>query len=773
MSADVDKLLQPRPPPNDRPISDIRVHAEASLLLRLDFNYGDFIRHKEGPFTNSHRDWERTFLAVAAVAQKSPPPGYPAVDYDRAERLATLGAPLQGHFTTSYASVSRRNLRPPSEALLKEADGINEKLRKEEQLSYHVLLPRFLWRFINGLHLCLLTFVFRYGDPKGRLCVDPSTTIDDDDDGNANRHIPDPGTPGRFDENPPIFYGTALMRYLTWLWNLRIQYPYKDILQLTDDISAAFHRILYAPSMAVVFASVWSKYLVIPVGTIFGSKSSPSTYMVHGELRSHLAQHMPDAPLQPMTDLARRVDIGEEPPWEVQKTFAQATRDELNTGLANPHGPDPDRRQCSFVDDSGNAHIREYFRTVINVSVLAAYIIFGFPYEDPNRPPCINPIKWTPFANHMLTYLGYLIDTRRMVVIWPIDKRERLRIFLRELFDNQYGKRRRGSTPKEVARVLGLIRHGSFVGPAGVFHTLRLQFLLSDAAVDAGLQPRYWWRNKRLFLPDYILSELQRLYQSLTDDLYHPMWHRLIGLIVPRMPTIVLLTDASLNGMGGWCKELDHMWRLSIEDLWEYGFPKGDRHNPQYGEEDIDVRNQQGNLCHINIYEFIAIIISLWIAVRQLELFGWVVDGGHRILNLADNTSALSWLRYAARSKRPPVRRLARFLLAFLSHPFPSLNLRVQGKHLEGIKNVGADFLSRFEKAPSWESAISQCSDLRTLRTCRIPPELLSILSSLLTAEQSEAWFETKMTRLWTIAPPVFETGPTALQGSETSISRS
>ena len=226
MSADVDKLLQPRPPPNDRPISDIRVHAEASLLLRLDFNYGDFIRHKEGPFTNSHRDWERTFLAVAAVAQKSPPPGYPAVDYDRAERLATLGAPLQGNFTTSYASVSRRNLRPPSEALLKEADGINEKLRKEEQLSYHVLLPRFLWRFINGLHLCLLTFVFRYGDPKGRLCVDPSTTIDDDDDGNANRHIPDPGTPGRFDENPPIFYGTALMRYLTWLWNLRIQHPY-------------------------------------------------------------------------------------------------------------------------------------------------------------------------------------------------------------------------------------------------------------------------------------------------------------------------------------------------------------------------------------------------------------------------------------------------------------------------------------------------------------------------------------------------------------------
>ena len=197
MAADVAKLRLPRPPPNDRPISDARAHATASLLIRFDFNYGDVIRYKEGPYCNSHRNWDETFLAVEAVATTQPPPGYPEVDYDRAQRLATLGAPLQGHFSTSYDSVSRRNLKPPSEALLKESAAINEKLRHEEQLSYHVLLPRFLWRFIPGLHLCLLTFVFRYGDTKGCMCIDPSTTLDETDDGNTNRRIPDPGTPGR------------------------------------------------------------------------------------------------------------------------------------------------------------------------------------------------------------------------------------------------------------------------------------------------------------------------------------------------------------------------------------------------------------------------------------------------------------------------------------------------------------------------------------------------------------------------------------------------
>ena len=104
----------------------------AAALLRFDFNYGDLLRWLEGPYTNSHRNWDDVFLALEAVSSQEPPPGYPSVDYERAYRLATEGAPLQGHFTTSYHSVSRRNLHPPSEALLNESPALNDKLRKEE-----------------------------------------------------------------------------------------------------------------------------------------------------------------------------------------------------------------------------------------------------------------------------------------------------------------------------------------------------------------------------------------------------------------------------------------------------------------------------------------------------------------------------------------------------------------------------------------------------------------------------------------------------------------
>ena len=146
-----------------------------------------------------------------------------------------------------------------------------------------------------------------------------------------------------------------------------------------------------------------------------------------------------------------------------------------------------------------------------------------------------------------------------------------MRVFLDELFINQYGTKRRGSTPKDIARVLGLMRHGSFVAPMGLFFTLRLQFLLSDKSPCGMLRPRQWWKYKRILLPSYILDELKRLYHSLSDNLYHHMWHRPIGLLIDRVPTIITQTDAAYSGLGGWSAEffcvspVEHLHNFEID----------------------------------------------------------------------------------------------------------------------------------------------------------------------------------------------------------------
>jgi hypothetical protein len=88
----------------------------------------------------------------------------------------------------------------------------------------------------------------RPGD-DGRLCVDPSTILDNEgdaagtpDDGAANAQLPCTGAEDKEDENPPVYYGTAFLRFLIWIYNLRVEHPAEDICLSADDITAAFRQ---------------------------------------------------------------------------------------------------------------------------------------------------------------------------------------------------------------------------------------------------------------------------------------------------------------------------------------------------------------------------------------------------------------------------------------------------------------------------------------------------------------------------------------------------
>ncbi|MCE2996495.1 MAG: hypothetical protein LW863_12930, partial [Flammeovirgaceae bacterium] len=452
-------------------------------FLRFNCDYGDLIRWLRGPYTNAHRDWSDMLSTFNTVRHCDPPPGFPSPDFDRAFAICTQGAPLKAHLTSDYTSCALRNLKKPPKSVRENSADLVTTLSKEEQLSYHIILPRFLWRFIPGLLLSMFRMAYRYRDPKPRLCVDPSSTLGPEDIGNLNDQIPSPGQD--HDHNPPIHYGTAFTRYLSWIWNLRISFPADDILQTTDDISAAFRRVLYHPEVAPAFASVWDQWLIIPVSLIFGARNSPSLYMLLGEARGHLAHHLPLQPSAFSTPLLTRLTIPPPPPSDT--TFNQATADTLNPGiLIHPDGT-PEYRMPAFVDDTGVAHARQFFPTAVAASVNAAYATFGAPEDDPNRPPCINPLKWNNHPTHTSTFLGFHINSRTMEVAWPLDKREKARDFIATLLSNDA---RDGCTPQEISRVLGLVNHAATVAPMGKFRTMRLQFLLNNLLQSAPLPPR-------------------------------------------------------------------------------------------------------------------------------------------------------------------------------------------------------------------------------------------------------------------------------------------
>jgi hypothetical protein len=154
--------------------------------------------------------------------------------------------------------------------------------------------------------------------------------------------------------------------------------------------------------------------------------------------------------------------------------------------------------------------------------------------------------------------------------------------------------------------------------------------------------------------------------------------------------------------------------------------------------------------------EFVALLTELWFVVAFIQRSG-PVAGGHIVSLLADNTSALSWFRYASRSHRPAVRALARFGMQLtLACPHP---LKLSGRHLAGSLNKGADALSRPQEFPTWASVIEHHSPLARCQPYRVPFELLSTLATIITAAETGAVFEPEMTKLLTLVPTTLNVG--------------
>jgi hypothetical protein len=191
--------------------------------------------------------------------------------------------------------------------------------------------------------------------------------------------------------------------------------------------------------------------------------------------------------------------------------------------------------------------------------------------------------------------------------------------------------------------------------------------------------------------------------------------------------------------MRGWSPEFRFKWRLSREDLVNTGF------DMKFLAEGLSEPDVDAAGLHINVLEFIAIIMGLWLII----VLSWrclAPVGSHIFAVFADNTSALSWLRYASCSHCANVHSLAHFTLALL---FASgFQGKVQGHHLASHLNQGANALSHCITYPTWACLMAQCSQLLTCITYRLPCKLLSLLASMSSGAQTGEVSVAQMTRL-------------------------
>jgi hypothetical protein len=726
------KLLHARPdtkPPKHLPMD--RAILYASALLLFHFNYGDFVRWLGGEYTNRHRDWDKTFSEIQNRRERTPPSDDPPSDLSRGKRIFTQGAPLAGHFVCPQAEITPRNLYDNHPAVKLNLDEVEAKFAKEEATSFHIHLPRFLIYFIVGLLLNPLQWEWDKG--KGRICVDGTHGPEGSDTpGSCNTHIPKPSVENP-DECPPVYYSTALMRFLVAVWRLRITYPCIDILLHADDVKSAFRRILYSPEMAVLFAYVFRQYLIIPVGQVFGSRSAPSFFSLASDIRADLATTGTLVENYPLHQLAATIEIPEPAePEELTPAIADAIHRPLTMAEQQTY------HNATFVDDNGICAIRNKIVSALHQSLVAAFILFGWPDQD-RRSSCIAPEKWDTTATFIVLFLGYKINSRTMQITWPLYKREALYEDIQTAI-----KTPEQVPPKVAASIMGKVRAAGNIAPWGPYISFSLADAIKQATRRAFGPIRSFWSRGKIRFNKGVIEDLKLLAESLRLPEFSPVWSCYIGLLVPRIATHEFLSDASYEGVGGWSLGMKVQWRLTRDDLLEMGFNLK-LIDAITGEPDPDEKG-----LHINPLEFLAAIINLWLFLCLIKTSnrcptGYVLD------LLSDNTSALSWMHFTATTPDPLLQPLARFASALLVQARNYLT-RVQPRHIAGKLNIEADALSRFQngRLTSWADVIARCSRLQTCRICLLPRKLLSTLAALSSSQPIEGTYDELTTSLLT-----------------------
>jgi hypothetical protein len=129
-----------------------------------------------------------------------------------------------------------------------------------------------------------------------------------------------------------------------------------------------------------------------------------------------------------------------------------------------------------------------------------------------------------------MEFLGFEINTRTMMVRWPIAKR----LALKSLIEEHWLRLPCRRLPREVAQLLGTIRNAAYVAPLGNHLSIRLQQCLNDAVAHSGLRvsKRWWWFSAGVDIPAEVLEDVATIYHSLDDNDEHPVWQSYLGFLL-------------------------------------------------------------------------------------------------------------------------------------------------------------------------------------------------------------------------------------------------
>jgi len=685
-----------------------------SALLHCNFDVPSIIRYCQNNYTNQHINPDAVRKKLQKIASQC------IIDY--VYRSLVTGAPskIYGHTTSKFFW---KYLRYGNHVSISARPELVEKtLNKEERNNYSLPFPSWTARFIPHLHVSPSGIIFKPGK-KDRIIFDASYHVD------ALSFSPNDWTHAA--DEPPIYYGDALVRHLQRIWNLRITYPNAIIYLWDDDVAGAFRLIKYNPQISTAFASIINLRLWVPVGQVFGGNTSAQNFEGIAMARECLSEHLSTKKFSYLIEKHKNIlDLiqYEHPPTSIRIT--PACKCTQHTGILDINNQPTNTQHHMFVDDNHIASLLPDMRLAQAASIKGLFQILGFPAPELRRTALSEDKYYREKCSYKKIQLGYLLNTCSMTVSFAPDRFEKILSSL-----SNFHSKRKIFTLREAATLAGHIEFFASMTPWLRFVTIALKHsilkalqantkttlsksttknFISDSkllSIDFdSLRKKHFaisqllrqtWHSRTKFRVSPSLRKEIKLLQYLFKNRTKFHFSSPIAHIIPKDFDYSAKGDACLDGAGGFSSSLKFWWYVQWPDHIKM---KTLKHFVKI------YKTISGDFVSINLLEYVTIIISYAACVTKLrQIRHHLQHPNPTILIESDNTTAVSWTRKAASSTQAG-KQLA-FLLTSIMIQHQHVGL--SSTHISGIDNTVADEISR---TPSLSSPASLFSSITYLK---------------------------------------------------------
>lgn len=725
-------------------INEDRVRMFNAALLHFDGDVASVVRWVGGQHVGDQFNREERLRTLKPILD--------AELYTHVERIFRFGIPGGINAESSEENFQQFRAYGNHKSVDKDPAEMHKNLLKGFKRSFFLAFDDRLAQFMLNCHLTPHG-IANPGTSKSRLVFDGSfrpdiTSYAINDWVNIHK------------TEPPMTFMKSLIKFLRYLYNLRITYPNEEIYIGDDDVAGAFRLLKHHPDVVGMMSFLAHGRLWCYSGGSFGTNYTPPNFDPLARARQLAAQYFwneAEETLRIMAPHMGDIQLQDPPTEEEIKTFTRADPDSELKGVLDEDGNRLPPDYSMWVDDNSYADVRKTMKLTVAASLRGLYEVFGFPQLDIAPEPLARGEKLSLRYSHLRKWIGLQFNGRQLSVAPTAEKREEVLGAVCEWLDDPKGLH----TLLQFSRLHGRLESFTRLTKWGRVWFFALQnairLLLEQQA--AVVLRKFKRKNLEAVLRQHLPKKLYKRLDSLVAQKYaRALWHsraefpvsksvlnclhtlraalanprfswsQQIGFLIERDPHVVSWGDAATTkgGGGAYCPKL----KFWFDVVWS----------------DRVIQALEANELEINSLEFIVVLLQIAaIIVRtrtlsvseQGEFFPDGLPAELVMLIWVDNTSAMSWANKLT-SKSSSGQRLLGVLSEFLR----TQNVGVNARHIKGEENIIADFISRLNRFSSHRERIQQLFQSESVMTSwayfRPSPELMSLLRSLLFSEHKE-----------------------------------